>query len=647
MYKKFLFGCLFLISFTTTGHAALIEVLDLGNGFYRILSDGQPYGGAVESQLSKSAVDRILKVLDNGTNQINRTPIPNTNPGGGFGGGGAGGKGTTSAGATNNGALVPKSNTTTAVTKYEPNVTKTGTTTAGGTTAPKQAGSAGNPGGTTAPKQIGTASPKQLGPGTGGTGGGVETPPKTTPTSSPKTTGGNVVGNGLAILGGVVGAIDFADAEKPKDRKTNWGDIARSAGDGAAMAAGTAAAINLIPGLGQIGYGAAIAIGAVGGAIAAGRKAFSETDCEYDPLIGVYSCCHTSRAMSNIQARNVDIGGEMFCDSFPYITKCVQGRKEHETDQGFRGLFMNDHWSKECRIKYCPGYGEPIDSNGMYSITPAAKYTDDGGACWYWLCPEGMTRDGAKCVTDVTSPSQDTNTTPPPADAPDDAKGCKTDADCVGAKLPQYATAGRCIQKNKNERVCAATECKPGTYLVKKNGRSMGWCRAGTEPNENQNNTVPPQQNQLDTDEITLPTPVKCSDPDNMDSNCNCVVPGTVERGGKCVCRDDNQEIKNGKCEWTAKYVAGLESDLDSKFNNLTATIGGFEKNVWRDENGEFNTARLASDSIAGIVLGTVGGIVTANLVKKAQVKKGFEDIGCYVGGQSVAGFGDEFNVGR
>ncbi len=664
MYKKFLFGCFFVITFVVNSYAALIEVLDLGNGFYRILSDGQPYGGAVESQLSKSAVDRILKALDNGTNQINRTPIPNTNPGGGFGGGGSSGKGTTSASATNNGALVPKSNTTTAVTKYEPNVAKTGTSTTGGTTPTKQIGPSKSIVKTpttqtpaTSTTNTTTSAPKQLGPGTGGTGGGAGgggtgTPPKTT--SSPKTTGGNVVGSGLAILGGVVGAVDFADAEKPKDRKTNWGDVARSAGDGAAMAAGTAAVINLIPGLGQIGYGAAIAVGAVGGAIAAGRKAFSETDCEYDPVIGVYSCCHTSKAMSNIQARNVDIGGEMFCNDFPYITKCVQGRKEHETDQGFRGLFMNDHWSKECRIKYCPGYSEPIDPNGGYSITPAAKYTDDGGACWYWLCPEGMTRDGAKCVADVTIPGQKTNITPPPADAPDNAKGCKTDADCVGDKLPQYATAGRCIQKNKNERVCAATACQPGTYLVKKNGRSMGWCRAGTEPNENQSGTMSPQQDQMDAGEITpstiapsLPTPVRCSDPDNMDSNCKCIVAGTVERGGKCVCRDDNQEIKNGKCEWTAKYVAGLESDLDSKFNGLTATIGGFEKNVWRDENGEFNTARLASDSIAGVVLGTVGGIVTANLVKKAQVKQGFEDIGCYIGGQSVAGYGDEFNVGR
>ena len=148
---------------------------------------------------------------------------------------------------------------------------------------------------------------------------------------------------------------------------------------------------------------------------------------------------------------------------------------------------------------------------------------------------------------------------------------------------------------------------------------------------------------------IIPPTPViePCSDPDNMDSNCKCVVPETVERNGKCVCLDSDKVIKNGKCEYSDEYLGKLEIELDNKYSGLTAMIGGFKKNVWRDENGEFNTARLASDSIAGVVLGTVGGIVTANLVKKAQLKQGFEDIGCYIGGQSVAGYGDEFYVGR
>ena len=134
---------------------------------------------------------------------------------------------------------------------------------------------------------------------------------------------------------------------------------------------------------------------------------------------------------------------------------------------------------------------------------------------------------------------------------------------------------------------------------------------------------------------------------DNINDLTTCTVAGTVERNGTCVCSDSNKVIKKGKCEYTAAYVAKIESELDAKYASLSATIGGFEKSVWRDEDGNFNTARLASDSIAGVVLGTVGGIVTSNLVKKAQVKKGFEDIGCYIGGQSVANYGDEFTVGR
>jgi len=224
-------------------------------------------------------------------------------------------------------------------------------------------------------------------------------------------------------------------------------------------------------------------------------------------------------------------------------------------------------------------------------------------------------------------------------------KSCSSDSDCTGidntVRPYLHSTAWHCAWQSAGVRVCTATACESGWTPI--NGYCQEDKNTQTPQSENKNaNSVPNVKT-----ETKVGTKKPCTDLANMDSNCKCIVVGTVERGGKCVCRDDNQEIKNGKCEWTAKYVAGLESDLDSKFNGLTATIGGFEKNVWRDENGEFNTARLASDSIAGVVLGTVGGIVTANLVKKAQVKQGFEDIGCYIGGQSVAGYGDEFNVGR
>ena len=71
-----------------------------------------------------------------------------------------------------------------------------------------------------------------------------------------------------------------------------------------------------------------------------------------------------------------------------------------------------------------------------------------------------------------------------------------------------------------------------------------------------------------------------------------------------------------------------------------------FKVSVWKDEEGKFNTSRLVSDSIAGVVLGTVGGVITSNVVKKNQVENGFEDIKCTVGGQTVADWGDEFRVG-
>ncbi|MBO5696122.1 MAG: hypothetical protein J6S06_01255 [Alphaproteobacteria bacterium] len=78
----------------------------------------------------------------------------------------------------------------------------------------------------------------------------------------------------------------------------------------------------------------------------------------------------------------------------------------------------------------------------------------------------------------------------------------------------------------------------------------------------------------------------------------------------------------------------------------LDGLIGGFERNVWRDEDGEFNRARLASDMTAGVVLGTAGGLITSHVMKKKQVENGFEDIQCTIGGQTVAGWGDEFQVG-
>lgn len=107
--------------------------------------------------------------------------------------------------------------------------------------------------------------------------------------------------------------------------------------------------------------------------------------------------------------------------------------------------------------------------------------------------------------------------------------------------------------------------------------------------------------------------------------------------------------------EWTDRMVMILVSPEEGSSVNFETLARAYMKlhkfsdslevNVWRDEQGKFNTARLWSDSIAGVVLGTAGGLITSSVVKKNQIQEGFEDIQCVVGGQTVANWGDEFIV--
>ncbi len=85
---------------------------------------------------------------------------------------------------------------------------------------------------------------------------------------------------------------------------------------------------------------------------------------------------------------------------------------------------------------------------------------------------------------------------------------------------------------------------------------------------------------------------------------------------------------------------------INNSFISIGNVLGGLEESVWRNAEGKFNTSRLLSDSIAGVVLGTTGGLVTSSLVKKNQIEEGFENVQCTIGGQTVANYGDEFVVG-
>lgn len=98
--------------------------------------------------------------------------------------------------------------------------------------------------------------------------------------------------------------------------------------------------------------------------------------------------------------------------------------------------------------------------------------------------------------------------------------------------------------------------------------------------------------------------------------------------------------------EWCVSYT---NTNIPNKtsIDNAQAKLRALksEASVWKNAEGKFNTARLASDMTAGVVLGTVGGVVSGVVIKKKQLEKGFDVLHCSVGGQVVADWGDEFKV--
>ena len=169
------------------------------------------------------------------------------------------------------------------------------------------------------------------------------------------------------------------------------------------------------------------------------------------------------------------------------------------------------------------------------------------------------------------------------------------------------------------------------------------------------------------------PQKVKCENSGEAHWNANL---------NECICNDENKVWNDGKgvCEYGAAYEACINAGEIWDGKNCTCRLSGYEwngtkcekgngarlqnissasawltnkwklfeadKTVWKNKEGKFNTARLASDSIAGVVLGTAGGLITSNIVKKNQVKDGFDDVSCTIGGQYVADWDDEFTVG-
>lgn len=116
--------------------------------------------------------------------------------------------------------------------------------------------------------------------------------------------------------------------------------------------------------------------------------------------------------------------------------------------------------------------------------------------------------------------------------------------------------------------------------------------------------------------------------------------------GTVCYLNGKTKYNRDSKRTADSPQTAQTRKNIEAKYNALATISGAWGKSHWKTASGNFNGARLASDSVAGVVLGTVGGVITSNVIKKNQVRGGFEDINCTIGGQRVAGYDDQFVVG-
>ncbi len=115
-----------------------------------------------------------------------------------------------------------------------------------------------------------------------------------------------------------------------------------------------------------------------------------------------------------------------------------------------------------------------------------------------------------------------------------------------------------------------------------------------------------------------------------------------------CIADADNaynSSINGSSTTADSTNATDTTASISDLAGRLALVEGQFGLSKWRTADGKFNTARLASDLTAGVVLGTTGALVTSSVVKKKQVKDGFESLECTVGGQHVGDWGDVFRI--
>ncbi len=270
-------------------------------------------------------------------------------------------------------------------------------------------------------------------------------------------------------------------------------------------------------------------------------------------------------------------------------------------------------------------------------------------------CREGFKPDNAgKCINDKGNPEPDPK--PDPKPDPDQKKkgggggsSCYADPRRTNAELkgccdlksseatPDWAN-GKCVCTDPNKKFAFDSKGK-GTCVAKDAVVEKPKCDCSTKVT-----VITAATSACGSSNATVTQAITTINTECSKSSDQC--DGTTYQQAVTVI---NEIIAAGGCKTKPEEPKKPEINKKRLAEAITAIDkyrSGLDVSVWKDAEGNFNTARLVSDSIAGVVLGTAGGLITSSVVKKNQVKSGFEDVVCTIGGQTVGGYGDEISVG-
>jgi len=233
---------------------------------------------------------------------------------------------------------------------------------------------------------------------------------------------------------------------------------------------------------------------------------------------------------------------------------------------------------------------------------------------------------------------------------------------CVGEYMQWDASQHECVSNNADKNACVAAANSGAKWVD--DGRGGGHCECPGDGNdywdavrelcvksEKHEQCIPKNRGNASSIKWNQESK-KCECGAVTDAKTGVVVNyefvnnGTgyeckpVEGDNKKVAEAQKRQGNKQSADEQRTVIRGAADTLNDKLNLVGLS-------VWKNKDGGFNTSRLISDSVAGVVLGTAGGLIVSNIVKKNQVKGGFEDIRCVVGGQIVADWGDQFRVGR